>query len=204
METKEQHLRQIMQVLDEQKAINERIAERVPVIAWKSTQEEPKKAKRKGLFGLFGKKEKPEPTATTTMLYTLNRDVIARQKAQSRRLSEYADSLATRNAELNRQLQSLIHHMDEKVQTDLQRREAEITAMRERSFLQIGGLTGFVLLLLVISYVIIHLNAKRISRYKKETSELIGQLEESDCRNGKLISDRQKSCTPSPTSCAHR
>lgn len=190
--SKEQHLRQIMQVLDEQEAINERIAERVPVIAWKSAQEEPKKAKRKGLFRLFGKKEKPEPTATTTMLYTLNRDVIARQKTQSRRLSEHADSLAARNAELNRQLQTLIYQMDEKVQTDLHRREAEITSMRERSFLQIGVLTGFILLLLVISYIIIHLNAKRINRYKKETSELIGRLEKSDRRNGKLISDRQK------------
>ena len=97
LESKEQHLLQIMQVLDEQKAINDRIAERVPVIAWKSTQEEPKKAKRKGLFGLFGKKEKPEPTATTTMLYTLNRNVITRQRAQSRCLSEHADSLAARN-----------------------------------------------------------------------------------------------------------
>lgn len=58
LESKEQHLRQIMQVLDEQEAINERIAERVPVIAWKSTQEEPKKAKRKGLFRLFGKQRK--------------------------------------------------------------------------------------------------------------------------------------------------
>lgn len=192
LESKEQHLRQIMQVLDEQEAINERIAERVPVIAWKSTQEEQKKAKRKGLFGLFGKKEKPEPTATTTMLYTLNRDVIAQQKMQSRRLSEHADSLATRNMELNRQLQTLIGQMDNKVQTDLLRRETEITAMRERSFLQIGGLTGFILLLLVISYIIIHLNTKRINRYKKETSELIGRLEESDHRNGKLISDRQK------------
>lgn len=192
LESKEQYLHQIMQVLDEQEAINERIAERVPVIAWKSTQEKPKKAKRKGFFGLFGKKEKPKPTATTTMLYTLNRDVIARQKAQSRRLSEHADSLAARNTELNRQLQSLIYQMDEKVQTDLQRREVEITAMRERSFLQIGGLTGFILLLLVISYIIIHLNTKRINRYKKETSELIGRLEESDRRNGKLISDRQK------------
>lgn len=192
LESKEQHLHQIMQVLDEQEVINERIAERVPVIAWKSAQEKPKKAKRKGLFGLFGKKEKPEPTATTTMLYTLNRDMIARQKAQSRRLSEHADSLAARNTELNRQLQTLIRQMDEKVQTDLQRRETEITAMRERSFLQIGGLTGFILLLLVISYVIIHLNAKRINRYKKETSELIGRLEKSDRRNGKLISDRQK------------
>lgn len=192
LESKEQYLHQIMQVLDEQEAINERIAERVPIIAWKSSQEKPKKAKRKGFFGLFGKKEKPKPTATTTMLYTLNRDVITKQKAQSRRLSEHADSLAARNTELNRQLQTLIHQMDEKIQTDLQRREAEITAMRERSFLQIGGLTGFILLLLVISYIIIHLNTKCINRYKKETSELIGRLEESDRRNGKLISDRQK------------
>ena len=192
LEDKENQLHGIMRVLDEQEAINERIAERVPVIAWKSSQEEPKKAKRKGLFGIFGKKEKPEPTTTTTMLYTLNRDVIARQKTQSRRLSEHADSLAARNTELNRQLQSLIRQMDERVQTDLQRRETEITTMRERSFLQIGGLTGFILLLLVISYIIIHLNAKRINRYRKETSKLIGRLEESDRRNGKLISDRQK------------
>lgn len=192
LESKEQHLHQIMQLLDEQEAINEEITERVPIIAWKSAQEKPKKVKRKGLFGLFGKKEKQEPTATTTMLYTLNRDMIAQQKAQSRRLSEHADSLATRNVELNRQLQTLIEQMDEKVQTDLQRRESEITSMRERSFLQIGGLTGFILFLLVISYIIIHLNAKRINRYKKETSELIGQLEKSDRRNGKLISDRQK------------
>ncbi len=63
--------------------------------------------------------------------------------------------------------------MDNKVQTDLLRRETEITAIRERSFLQIGWLTGFILLLLVISYIIIHLNTKRINRYKKETSELI-------------------------------
>lgn len=192
LESKEQHLHQIMQLLDEQEAINEQIAERVPVIAWKSTQEKPKKAKRKGLFGLFGKKEKPEPTATTTMLYTLNRDMIARQREQSRRLSEYADSLAARNTELNRQLQTLIGQMDEKVQTDLMRRETEITAMRERSFLQIGGLTGFILLLLIVSYIIIHRYAKRISKYKKETTSLIGQIRESNHKNEELIISRKK------------
>lgn len=55
LEDKEKQLCGIMRVLDEQEDINERIAERVPVIAWKSTQEEPKKTKRKGLFGIFGK-----------------------------------------------------------------------------------------------------------------------------------------------------
>lgn len=192
LESKEQHLLQIMQVLDEQKAINDRIAERVPVIAWKSTQGEPKKAKRKGLFGLFGKKEKPEPTATTTMLYTLNRNVITRQRAQSRCLSEHADSLAARNTELNRQLQGLIRQMDGKVQADLQRREAEITAMRERSFIQIGSLTGFVVLLLIISYIIIHRNITRIKRYKRETADLIEQLKQSVEQNEALIASRKK------------
>ena len=46
----------------------------------------------------------------------------------------------------------------------------------EQSFIQIGGLTGFVFLLLVISYIIIHRNTNRIKRYKRETTNLIKQL----------------------------
>jgi signal transduction histidine kinase/CheY-like chemotaxis protein len=118
--------------------------------------------------------------------------MIAEQQEQSRRLSEHADSLAARNAELNRQLQGLIRQIDRKVQADLQKREAEIAAMRERSFFQIGGLTGFVLLLLVISYIIIHRNAVRIKRYKQETTDLIGQLQKSVEQNEALIASRKK------------
>ncbi len=33
--------------------------------------------------------------------------------------------------------------------------------MREKSFMQVGGLMGFVLLLLLISYIIIHRDAKK-------------------------------------------
>ena len=82
--------------------------------------------------------------------------------------------------------------MDKKVQTDLLRREAEITSMRERSFMQIGGLTGFILLLLIMSYIIIHRYARRISRYRRETTSLIAQLSESNSMNGKLTATRQK------------
>lgn len=192
LESKETLLRSIVEVMDEQENLNRRIAERVPVIAARSAQEQPQKPKRKGFLGLFGKKEKPKPTATTTMLYALNRKEIAQQQAQSRRLSAHADSLAMRNGELNRQLQSLIGQMDRKVQGDLQRREAEITAMRERSFLQIGGLTGFLFLLLVVSYIIIHRDIRRIRLYKGKTVCLIRQLHESDMQNRELISSRKK------------
>lgn len=117
-----------------------------------------------------------KPWATASMFHSLSRDVISEQKMQSRWLSKNADGLATRNAELNRQLQELNVQIDEKVQADLQNREAEIAAMREQSFIQVGGLTGFVLLLLVVSYIIINRDAKRIRWYKRRTADLIGQL----------------------------
>ena len=192
LEDKEKQMRRIVQILDEQKNFKEKIARQVPEIAYKSTQEQPKKPKRKGFLGIFGKKEEAKPTVTTTMLHSLNRNMIAEQQAQSRRLSEHADSLAARNAELNRQLQSLIRQIDGKIQADLQKREDEIATMREKSFIQIGGLTGFVLLLLVISYIIIHRNANRIKRYKQKTTDLIGQLQQSVEQNEALIASRKK------------
>ena len=192
LEGKETLLRSIVNVLDEQESLNRRIAERVPVIAAKSALEQPQKPKRKGFLGLFGKKEKPKPTATTTMLHALNRKEITQQQAQNRRLSEHADSLTVRNGELNRQLQSLIGQLDRKIEHDLQEREAEITAMQERSFLQIGGLTGFLFLLLIVSYIIIHRDIRRIRQYKSKTVSLIRQLHESDMQNKELISSRKK------------
>ena len=192
LEDKERQMCQIVQVLEQQQAINDKITSQVPVIVQKSVQEQPKKSKRKGFLGIFGKKEEAKPTATTTMLRSLNRNMIAEQQAQSLRLSEHADSLAARNAELNRQLQGLVVQIDEKVQADLQKREAEIAAMRKRSFIQIGGLTGFVVLLLIISYIIIHRNITRIKRYKRETADLIEQLKQSVEQNEVLIASRKK------------
>ena len=192
LEDKERQMRQIVQVLEQQQTINDKITRQVPIIVQTSVQEQPQKPKRKGFLGIFGKKEKPKPTVTTTMLRSLDRDMIAEQQAQSRRLSEHTDSLAARNAELNRLLQGLICQIDRKVQADLQKRETEVATMRERSFIQIGGLTGFVLLLLVISYIIIHRNVNRIKRYKQETTDLIGQLQQSIEQNEVLIASRKK------------
>lgn len=192
LEDKEVQMRHIVKVLDEQNTMNEKIARQVPVIALNSAREESKKLKRKGFLGIFGKKENPKPTTTTVMLYTLSHDVIAQQKMQSRQLQLYADSLAARNEDLNIQLQELIVRMDDKVQHDLQKREFEITAMREDSFILVGGMTTFVLALLLISYIIIHSNNRRIKRYKRETANLIDKLEQAVQRNESLMDARQK------------
>ena len=170
LEDKERQMFQIVRLMDEQQSINKKIANQIPVIVQKSVQEQSKKPKRKGFLGIFGKKKEVTPAVSTTILHSVNRNVISEQKVQDRQLSEQADSLAARNAELNRQLQELICQIEEKVQTELQSRENEIVAMREKSFMQVGGLMGFVLLLLLISYIIIHRDAKSIKQYKHKTT----------------------------------
>ena len=192
LEDKERQMFQIVRLMDEQQTINRKIANQAPVIVQKIVQEQPKKPKRKGFLGIFGKKEETKPTTTTTTLRSPNRNIVSEQKEQSRRLSEQADNLVARNADLNRQLKGLICQIENKVQADLQGREDEIVAMRGKSFMQVGGLMGFVLLLLLISYIIIHRDARSIKQYKRKTTDLIGQLEQSVQRNEALIASRKK------------
>lgn len=185
---KEIQLFSIARLFDEQSALHEEIAERVPVIAYESTQE----PKRKGGFlGLFKKKEQSHPT-TTTKLYSLNREVVRKQSEHTRMLSETADSLANRNVRLNEQLQTLIKAMDERVQTDLQQREKQIKETRRRSSMIMGGLTVFIFLLLIASYFIIHRNVSRIVQYRKDTSSLIRKQKQMLTENEELLNARQK------------
>lgn len=185
---KEIQLFSIARLFDEQSALHEEIAERVPVIAYESTQE----PKRKGGFlGLFKKKEQSHPT-TTTKLYSLNREVVRKQSEHTRMLSETADSLANRNVRLNEQLQTLIKAMDERVQMDLQQREKQIKETRRRSSMIMGGLTVLIFLLLIASYFIIHRNVSRIVQYRKDTSSLIRKQKQMLTENEELLNARQK------------
>ena len=189
---KERQMRELADIHSRQRTLNRRIADRVPVIVRQSANESPHKAKRKGFLGLFGKKEGAKPSATTSMLYSLNNDVIAGQKVQNRILAEQTDSLAARNTALNARLRSLIRHIDNNVQADLQVREAEIATMRKKSFMQIGSLAVSILMLLLVLFIIIHRDAVRIKRYRRKTSDLIGQLQKSVEQNEALIASRKK------------
>ena len=188
---KEIQMRELAAIHSRQRTLNRRIADKVPFIVRQSANESPRKTKRKGFLGIFGKKE-AKPSATTSMLYSLNNDVIAKQKVQNRILSKQTDSLAAHNAALNSQLRRLIRHIDNNVQTDLQERETEIATMRKKSFRQIGSLAVSILLLLLVLFIIIHRDAIRIKRYRQKTSDLIGQLQLSVEQNEALIASRKK------------
>ena len=185
---KEQQLFSIWELYGRQEKLTEQIATQVPIIAHRSTQEPKKKG---GFLGLFRKKDKSQPT-TSTMLYTLNRDVVRQQQEQSRELASNADSLANKNGMLNIQLQQLIKQMDDKVLADLAEKEETIRANRERGYMMITGATVFMLLLLICLYIIIHKETLQIKKYKKESSELIRKQTITLKENTELIEARQK------------
>ena len=184
MAEKEIQLFNISQLFEQQVELGEELAERVPVIAYESTQEPPKK--KGGFLGLFKKKEKTPPQSTTsTKLYTLNRDIIRKQSEQSRQLSETADSLAQRNLNINQRLKSLIAAMDERVTTDLQEREQQIIETRERTKVCLGGITAFIFLALLLSYIVIMRDYGKKERGQRK-------LEESNRKNAELLEMRNK------------
>lgn len=186
---KEQQLFHIRKLYGKQEELNERIAKQVPFIAYKSTQEPAKK--KGGFLGLFKKKDKSTST-TSTMLYTLNRDVVRQQQRQSRELSEYADSLAKQNTLLNIRLQEIIHKLDARVQNDLQVRESAIATAHRQSYTMICAATTLMLLLLAGLYAIVHMDTLKIKRYKKETARLIRKQKQMLAENADLLNARQK------------
>ena len=184
MAEKEIQLFNISQLFEQQVELGEELAERVPVIAYESTQEPPKK--KGGFLGLFKKKEKTPPQSTTsTKLYTLNRDVIRKQSEQSRRLSETADSLAQRNLNINLKLKNFITVLDERVTADLQEREEQIIKTRERTKVCLGGITAFIFLALLLSYIVIMRDYGRKERGRRK-------LEASNRKNAELLEMRNK------------
>lgn len=186
MAEKETQLFHISHLFDRQQALGEELAERVPVIAYTSTQEPQKPKKKGGFLGLFKKKEKQQPqSATSSMLYTLNRDVERKQTEQNRLLAETIDSLAQRNLRINEQLKSFITALDGRVTDDLHVREAQIVEMRERTKVTIGGITAFIFILLVISYFIIIRDYGKKERGRRK-------LEESNRKNAELLEMRNK------------
>ena len=184
MAEKEIQLFNISQLFEQQVELGEELAERVPVIAYESTQEPPKK--KGGFLGLFKKKEKtPSQSTTSTKLYTLNRDVIRKQSEQSRRLSETADSLAQRNLNINLKLKNFITVLDERVTADLREREELIIKTRERTKVWLGGITAFIFLAMLLSYIVIMRDYGRKERGRRK-------LEASNRKNAELLEMRNK------------
>ena len=126
------------------------------------------------------------------MLYTLNKDVIERQRKQARELDAFADSLVTRNNVLNHQLEEIISQMDATIQQDLLERERIITSTRERGFYAIAIATTLMLLVIVAQILVIRKDSRKIQKKEGENEVLIRKQKLMLEENEELLNARQK------------
>lgn len=187
---KELYMQKIISLVHKQEEVSQEIAAQIPVIARQSERET---NKRVGLLKrLFRKRDKADSPSTASMLYALNQKVVGEHQAYTRELAEQTNYLAGKNRMLNKQLQQMIVHMDKAARTELKKREDRIAKAEKQSFAVVIGLTAFMILLLVGSYLVIHRYMIRINRYKRRLEDTVRQLEQTVLENEELIEARKK------------
>lgn len=183
--SKEQHLLHIMQTLHKQEEADSLLINRLPVVTKQATDFREVIRKKKGLAGLFGKKETVQVAAPTKPLYALNEQLIEMQQERIHNLENYTDKLRKKNTELNYELMSLISQIDNLIQMAFQKKEQQLKDMRLKSFRLMVCVSGIAIVLLLISYLII----QRDLRQKRKTRRT---LEDCISQNKALLDMRKK------------
>ena len=189
LKDKENQLFTIWKLLQVQDTLNAKLVSQVPIIAYKSIKEPNQKPV--GILGLFKKKKKTE-TTTSTMLYTLNRDVVKKLGKQAKELEAVADSLVARNNVLNYQLEDIITRMDATIQQDLLKREQIIISTHKKGFYAITIVTILMLLVIVAQILIIRSDLYKIRKKEEEAENLIRKQKQMLAENEELLNARQK------------
>lgn len=192
LKQKEEHLHGIMQAVHRLDEADSLLLNNLPSVTRQATRTQTVTRKKKGLAGLFGKKETVQMPASPNALHSLNERLISMQQERQEDLDDYTDSLRIRNKELNGRLYTLITALDEQTEKAFQQRQEELQSSYERSVMTITGLVVSAILLLVFSYLKIHRDIKEKAANRKELEEHVVKLQQSVKANEELISNRHR------------
>lgn len=173
MASKEEYLYGIMQTIRKQNVADSILINHLPALANHPTKTVIRK--KKGIAGLFGKKETVQVPSGTSSLQALNRKLVSMVEEREKALGIYTDSLRNYNKELNRKLSTLIADLDTQTEKSFQNKEQQLKISYERSMMTITILITSAILLLIISYLRIHRDIKEREKTKKRLEDTIMQ-----------------------------
>lgn len=188
---KESHLLYILKAQERQEKTDSLLVNHLPEIAKRATRIRTIKRKKTGIAGFFGGKKTIQILPSAEELYAFSDSLVTQQQIQSAEMDAYIDSLRIRNQNLNIQLNQLINNIDEQAQNTFAKREQEITDAQELSVRLFTITISAAIILLFLSYLTIHRELKRNADEKKKREKLIGELQESNDANEKLIKLRR-------------
>ena len=191
MAEKEAHLLHLTEILDRQNEADSLLVNHLPEVARRATRIRTVKQKKSGLAGVLGGKKTVLVLPSAKKLHQFSDSLIALQQRQTVEMDAYADSLRNRNRTLNIQLNRLIGDLDTQAQKAFAERERKIAEAQALSVRLFTITISVAIVLLFLSYLAIHREMKRNDREKKQREKLIGELQESNEANEKLIKLRR-------------
>ena len=188
---KEAHLLHLTGILARQSEADSLLVNHLPEVARRATRIRTVRQKKSGLAGALGGKKTVQVLPSAKELHQFSDSLIALQQRQTAAMDAYADSLRNRNRALNRELNRLVSDLDTQAQTAFGHRERKIAEAQELSVRLFTITISAAIVLLFLSYLAIHREMKRNDHERKRREKLIGELQESNEANEKLIKLRR-------------
>ena len=188
---KEAHLLHLTEIFARQDEADSLLVNHLPEVARRATRVRTIEQKKKGIAGAFGGKKTVQILPSAKELHQFSDSLIALQQRQTAEMEAYADSLRNRNRALNRELNRLVSDLDTQAQTAFGHRERKIAEAQELSVRLFTITISAAIILLFLSYLAIHREMKRNDHERKRREKLIGELQESNEANEKLIKLRR-------------
>lgn len=188
---KEAHLLHLTVILARQDEADSLLVNHLPEVARRATRIRTVRQKKSGLAGWFGGKKTVQVLPSAKELQQFSDSLIALQQRQTAEMDAYSDSLRNRNRALNRELNRLVSDLDTQAQTAFGHRERKIAEAQALSVRLFTITISAAIVLLFLSYLAIHREMKRNDQERKRREKLIGELQESNEANEKLIKLRR-------------
>ena len=188
---KEDHLLHIVEAVERQGDADSLLVNHLPEVAKRATRVRTVAQKKKGIAGFFGGKKTVQVLPSARELHQFSDSLITIRQRESAEIEAYADSLRTRNRALNRELDRLIRDLDTQAQNAFTQREQKIAQAQALSLRLFTATISVAIVLLFLSYLAIHREMKRNDNERKQREKLIGELQESNEANEKLIKLRR-------------
>lgn len=178
LETKETHLFRIMKAVQSWVESDSILANELPVIATQSVRMKTITQKKKGIAGLFGKKETVQVPYITNEIQDFNERLISVRDWRNNQMEAYADSLRLQNRLLNHKLYDFVSSLDNQIQQSFTEQYQEITETRWKSFRLFAIVISIVIVLFVISFFIILSDLRKEEKIKVKLQQSVQENED--------------------------
>lgn len=185
LEVKEKHLCRIMEAVQSWEDVDSFIVNEFPIIANQSIQFKTITYNKKGLAGLFGKKETLKVPFYSDGMIDLNNKLTSIVNRRNYQIEIYADSLRLQNKFLNNKLCNIILLLNDQVQYSLTKKSNEIVIGQKKLFRLFSILIVVTIILLIVSFIIIRLDLRKEDIVKLRLKQVIDE-------NEKLLEMRKK------------